>query len=266
MTKTMASAVKAEQQDKKPVVSSETPLPVSGDTHTNTGNPAWGRFLELPSAARTRACAPDRLRLRIYLRAGTAGGPGVGAAELERGCDARMPAGMRTGMSGMRAGMQRAVAQLPRSADPIVRRGWRGPGLRNAGRCIWRRWAQQAGDPVLRSGGAVQRHRGCSAQAPLRSSGSPCSRSCAPTLALRAPAVVLRAQAQAPRASGAPRSLTPAATRLPSPRSVFIGFQCSKITGFPHCFLLFTQRHGNPWIPSISKTKGFPENFTLRNP
>lgn len=65
---------------------------------------------------------------------------------------------------------------------------------------------------------------------------------------------------------GWPLGLTREGTRLPSPRSVFIGFQCSKITGFPHCFLLFIQRHGNHWIPSISKTKGFPANFTLRNP
>lgn len=166
---------------------------MSGETHTHTGNPAWGRFLELPSAARTRACAPDRLRIRIYLRAGTAGGwgwrPGVGAAEPERGCDARMPAGMRARMPGIQTGMQRAVAQLPRSADPIVRRGWRGPGLRNAGRCIWRRWAQRAGDPVLRSGGVAQRlQRPGSAPElwltvlPLlcSCSGSPCSRYRAP--------------------------------------------------------------------------------------
>lgn len=65
---------------------------------------------------------------------------------------------------------------------------------------------------------------------------------------------------------GSALGLTREGTRLPSPRSVFIGFQCSKITGFPHCFLLFIQRHGNHWIPSISKTKGFPANFTLRNP
>lgn len=56
------------------------------------------------------------------------------------------------------------------------------------------------------------------------------------------------------------------ATRLPSRRPVFIGFPCSQITGFPHCFLLFIRRHGNPWTASISKTKGFPANFTLRNP
>lgn len=66
---------------------------------------------------------------------------------------------------------------------------------------------------------------------------------------------------------GAARArLTREGTRLPSRRSVFIGFQCSKITGFPHCFLLFIQHHGNHWIPSISKTEGFPANFTLRNP
>lgn len=167
--------------------------------------------------------------------------------------------------AGMRAGMQRAVAQLPRSADPMVRRGWRGPGLRNAGRCIWRRQAQPAGNPVLRSGGAARRLQWPGSAPELwlsvlpllcscSCSGSPCSRCRAP------------GSSSGSRAPGAPRSLTPAATRLPSPRCVFIGFQCSKITGFPHCFLLFTQRHGNPWIPSISKTKGFPENFTLRNP
>lgn len=40
ITRTMASAVKAEQQDKKPAVSSETHLPVSPPPHTHTGNPA----------------------------------------------------------------------------------------------------------------------------------------------------------------------------------------------------------------------------------
>lgn len=37
----------------------------------------------------------------------------------------------------------------------MARRGWRGPGLRNAGRCIWRGRAQRAGERVLRSGGAA---------------------------------------------------------------------------------------------------------------
>lgn len=82
---------------------------------------------------------------------------------------------------------------------------------------------------------------------------------------LRASRLRLRLRLPARRV-GLRDRLTPEATRLPSPRSVFIGFQCSKITGFPHCFLLFIQRHGNHWIPSISKTKGFPANFTLRNP
>lgn len=199
--------------------------------------------------------APVWLHLPIYLRAGTAWCSAGGWA-AEPGCDERMRAGMR---AGMQAGMRRA-ARLPLSADPMVRR----PGLRNAGRCIWRCLAQRAqwaGDGVLRCGGAEQRLQSPDSTLGLRLPVLPllCSRSGSPCSRCRAPA-------QTPRAPGASRSLTPAATRLPSPRSVFIGFQCSKITGFPHCFLLFTQRHGNPWIPSISKTKGFPENFTLRNP
>lgn len=207
-----------------------------------------------------------RIGLCIYLRAGTAGVPGVGgqwSGDAKRGC--RQGCGQECGQ-GCRG---------PFGAVTSVRRPHSAEGLAGARSAQCGALHLEAGAGIAGAGlnglgtrcfDPAERRRSCSTQALLRGSGSPCSRSCAPAPTLRAPAVVLQAPAQAPRAPGAPRSLTPAATRLPSPRSVFIGFQCSKITGFPHCFLLFTQRHGNPWIPSISKTKGFPENFTLRNP
>lgn len=133
------------------------------------------------------ACAPVSQHLCFYLRAGTAWGGWRRARGRQRSEDAMRGCGKGCGQ-GCRQGMPMA-ARLPRSADPMVRRGWRGPGLRNAGRCIWRRRAQQAGDRVLRSDGAAQRLQ-CPGSAPglwlpvlpllCACSGSPCSRCRAP--------------------------------------------------------------------------------------
>lgn len=157
----------------------------------------------------------------------------------------------------------RGGGQLPWSTDPMARRGWQCPRLSAASLCIWRgrglgARAERAPRGQTGSQGGAVLSKACSgsalAEAPASGPGT-----------ARLPPPGSRLPARRSR-RGSALGLTREGTRLPSPRSVFIGFQCSKITGFPHCFLLFIQRHGNRWIPSISKTKGFPANFTLRNP
>lgn len=121
-----------------------------------------------------------RIGLCIYLRAGTAGVPGVGDSGAGMRCeDAGRDAGRNAGRDA-----EGRLAQLPRFADPIVRRGWRGPGLRNAGRCIWRR------APGLRALGSA----GWGPDASIRSSGTEAAapRLCSGVLAPRAPAPVLQ--------------------------------------------------------------------------
>lgn len=216
----MASAVKAESS-KRISQRLAARLP-SWCPYTHTGKPAWRHFLESPPAtARMCACASVSQHLCFYLRAGTAWGAWRRARTRQRSEDAMRGCGKGCGQ-GCRQGCQ-------------WRRGYLGPqtpwcGGAGGGPACAMRGAASGGAGLSRLGTVccdlTELRRGCSAQALLRGSGSPCSRSCAPAPALRAPAAVLRAPAQAPRAPGAPRSLTPAATRLPSPRSVFIGFQC----------------------------------------
>ena len=235
-------------------------------------NPAWGRFAA-PARGGPKSAPPTPL----LSQGGGARPPGhATCAPWESGVPGpardlrRQPkalAGEKQKEKGREAGggsgRNGGGGQLPWSTDPMARRGSQCPRLSAASLCIWRDGGSARGLRGLCGGrpgawgapSSLKHAQGAAlAEAPASGPG-----------AARLPPPGSRLPARRSR-RGSALGLTREGTRLPSPRSVFIGFQCSKITGFPHCFLLFIQRHGNRWIPSISKTKGFPANFTLRNP
>ena len=263
---------------KQPAVSSENPsgCPTEG-TILLTGWPREGippgdaslpprevvpsRRPRPPSLARVGAPV---LRATLPVRPGKAESPGLPATSAgsrkrwlgrsrRKRAERREEEAAGTGAGGSYLGPQTpwrgGARSAPVSAQPLSASGGDGGSARGLrGLCGGRPGAWGAPSSLKHAQGAAL------AEAPASGPGD-----------ARLPPPGSRLPARRSR-RGSALGLTREGTRLPSPRSVFIGFQCSKITGFPHCFLLFIQRHGNRWIPSISKTKGFPANFTLRNP